>query len=128
MITEKTIVVSENKLYSLKQYRKKGYLRQYVEVNLSIDNGRSWEPIKLQLSLISKLKMLFIEAWPPSKILDFCYRNEGLEIEFEDFLEPNQKPIMPFNLDRESRWLARLNNGKSDWQLVRLNVLDKGSL
>ncbi|PCI49109.1 MAG: hypothetical protein COB58_04125 [Thalassobium sp.] len=99
------------------------YSMSTIEVfRKSLDNTE-WVAVPLKLSITSYFKVLFTRSWPPSGFEKVELKDNSLQITFEDEEEIWEKPIMPFNLDKECRWLAKFCFTKNNWSLERLNYL-----
>lgn len=99
------------------------YSRYTLEVFHKNLDDHEWSAVPLNLNIGSTLKVLFTRSWPPSSFEKVELKSDSLQIIFEDDEEIWEKPIMPFNLDKECRWLAKFCFIKNKWFLERLSYL-----
>lgn len=93
------------------------------EFNCSNDGGVSWASMPLRLDWPSSFKNILFRTWPPQMLCSLAYNENSLILEYIDPWVMFQKPILPFSLDRESRWRAHYNIKQKQWHLERLRVI-----
>ena len=94
-----------------------------VRIFRALDGGRCAE-VKLNLSFLDRFLNPVIETWPPEELLSLRWEPEGLALYCADAGVPDEKPILPFGLDRDSVWRAVYVEACSRWRLSRLQSVD----
>lgn len=92
---------------------------------LDLVEGETTTELSWKLNIKSRIQNRISKIWPLNGIvLDFYVeKNDQLFILFEEYLY-NEKPLFPFNLDKESRWLAAFDFKKRYWNLTRVSFLE----
>ena len=80
--------------------------------------------IPMKLTNWSRIKYGLFVQWPPQSIEEVDSTENTISIEFKDPWIPFDKPIMPFNLDKESQWRAEFIESKKAWKLKRIRTIN----
>lgn len=91
---------------------------------IRVSSGGQCSNVKLTLSFSDRFFNLIIDSWPPEELLGLSWEPEGLALYYADTGVPDEKPILPFGLDRDSVWRAVYVEACSRWRLSRLQGFD----